>query len=242
MIGSKVLLLDVDGVVLQNRRVLSYVKSKVTNYVRANVPGIHSLRDAEHLNRVLYTSYGHTHTGLKAIYGKSAPSLENFNQMIYDEDTLNFLVDSHHLDRDASYRAHDIKHLLDVASIKDVPVYLFSNAPGVWCNAVVDTLALRDYFPSSDQMLCGSHPVFQNDLLKPDPRLYKAVAGLMNYVHRDRGDAQILLVDDSWANLRTILHDPNWSALYFPAGESVNIVSPRVKTVHSMTDVIGHLD
>lgn len=233
---SKVLLLDVDGVVLHQPRVMKHVAQKIATYVHTYAPHMHSIEDAMALNRLLYTSYSHTHRGLKAVYGHQIPPLDHFNSTIYDVTTLNYLW-HHRADAELKARANAVRAVVAHAKDNGIPTYLFTNSPGIWCQNVVEITNLADLISPACQ-LSASHPVFKDTLLKPDQKLYENVATFLHY--DSPGWSEIVFVDDSWGNLRPIIGSLNWYPLYFsPDGPEVQ--SPRVGTIRTMTDVFRHL-
>jgi FMN phosphatase YigB (HAD superfamily) len=232
---SKILLLDVDGVVMAHPQVLHHVTRKIVSYVRNHVPNRPmNMMEAAHINEVLYKNYGHTFRGMQHVYGAgNVPSLNHFQAAIYDTPTLEYL-DAYKNDTVMHMRREDVLCLLDKAAKLDVPVYFFSNSPLEWCAAISDMLNLHLH---SNQMLCHNHPVFQDSLLKPDGKLYQQVSTFLLQTHRDMGDdTQFVFVDDSWTNLMPVVGNDAWRPVFFaPLGPK--ITSGRVQTVYRLHDI-----
>lgn len=235
--SGKVLLLDVDGVVLHQPRLLNYVSRKIVSYVREVSPYHLSFEQAKDLNEVLYKSFGHTQRGLQKIYGQQCPTLPVFQNKIYDQSTIHHLW-SYRNDPTIQQRGYAVLELLDEAAKKGVPVYLFSNSPIQWCQCIADMLYLD--IPS-DHILCTSHPVFQDNLLKPDVKLYENVATFLQQSHRDKGITQYVFVDDSWINLAPVIGGSAWYPICL-AEDGPFITSKRVHTVCTLRDVVRELD
>lgn len=234
---GKAILLDVDGVILHHPRVLGNVSKKISSYVRKYIPKNVTLTDADNINRVLYQSYGHSYRGLERVYGPHVPPFQHFQKTIYDQDTIRDLWE-HRRDPMVQQRAKEVMDLLNFASKKGSPVYLFSNAPLEWCDAISTALKL-DIHP--DHILGAGHPVFQESLLKPDTELYKAVADMLRHTHREEGIQRFVFVDDTWGNLVPVLGGAEWIPLYFNENGPV-ITSRHVHTVKTLREVASFLD
>lgn len=204
---SRALLLDVDGVVLNQPRVMTRVSYKVCSYVMRCVPKINNLMQAMDMNTMLYTSFGHTQIGLKTLYGKHAPSLKEFNEAVYDDDLLTYLG-IHESDDILMQRGDKIRSILIKAHMMNIPCYIFSNAPDVWCNKVLEMLSMDEFIPMSNR-LSSSHPVFEDFLLKPDHKLYENVATFIQQTHRDKS-MELLFVDDSFTNIIPVINNHIW--------------------------------
>lgn len=203
----RVLLLDMDGVVLHQPSLHRFVAMRVGAFVRKRlspvVPGI-TYDQAEHINRALYTTYGHTLIGLNRVF-KTDTSIQEFNSSVYDSTTLAYV---HHFqdDREMNKRANEVRQVLERCHMSRVPVYIFSNAPVCWSREVLDVMGL----PISTEFILGSdHPLFERGgQLKPDIGLYNEVSRLMSYRHSN--DHELVFVDDSLMNLRPCVNKERW--------------------------------
>ena len=231
---SKALLLDVDGVVYQNPRVFSIVKGRVTQFVQKTLPKV-SLHEASHINDIIYKSYGHTFLGLQAIRPAKTPTLKEFNDFVYDKDTLYSVMDNiwNPVMHKRSMEVHD---LCNYAKMNGVSLYLFSNAPKDWCNNVIEAMKLQDYF-HEDNTLSSDHPVFQGKLLKPTPKLYQTVQDFVQHRHQDT-NIPIIFVDDSWMNLAPVIGNPAWKPIYMDNTEGGKIQTNSVCTVNHLHELL----
>lgn len=230
---SKALLLDVDGVVLHQPRVMHRLGHKVIQFVQKHIPGKKDILQAAEVNTLLYSNFGHTHRGMRELYGKQAPSLTQFNQFVYDNDLLSYLT-IHEQDELLKKRRDQLRSLVETALSKNIPCYLFSNAPDIWCNTVLDMMSMSTFFPSPNR-LTSSHPVFQEKLLKPDKTLYQNVATFIEQTHRDAA-MELVFVDDSLVNLAPILHSSGWTPVLLKE-TGVPLLSDKLNHVQKLDDV-----
>lgn len=227
---NHVLLLDVDGVIFRHPRVLKTVGYRVTRFVQSRIPQTCGLIDAHQVNKQLYTNYGHTLLGMHEVYSKNAPSLEEFNHVVY-----------RNIDKLLENKVHEdaqLRTLCEIALAKDVPIYLFSNAPHTWCQTIIEHMDLCSYIPE-DRILSSDHPVFQEKLLKPVPKLYENVQTYLQQEHHNK-DLGILFVDDSWGNLKPVIRAPGWKPMHFNrtvVRPSSKIQSPFVISVSNFAEV-----
>jgi phosphoglycolate phosphatase-like HAD superfamily hydrolase len=122
---SKALLLDVDGVIIKNRRLLSNVATNITHY---SAKKLHlSPKDAIRVNKLLYSEYGHSFRGLKKACGVTC-SLDNFNHEVYDTNIMSELLELRD-DFQHSLHAQHLRELAVACKTKGIPIYIFSNAP-----------------------------------------------------------------------------------------------------------------
>jgi FMN phosphatase YigB (HAD superfamily) len=236
---SKVVLLDVDGVILRQPRVLSHVSRKIVRYVKDFTPQkMHTLMDAAEINETLYKTYGHTYLGLRALYGKEIPSLHHFHTHVYD---IHMVQEIMALQKDPWFvrSKEELMRLMDLCTKHNIPMYLFSNSPSMWCEAILLTMGIFEALPS-EHVLSSTHPIFQDgQLLKPMPKLYTNVATFLQQTMRDK-DVQLIMVDDSLINLQPITHDPNWVPfLYKPEGVALH--SKRFHTIASLDRLASYI-
>lgn len=232
---SKVLLLDMDGVVLHQPNLHRFVARRVCTFVRRSLdpkmPGL-SFSQAEGINKVLYTTYGHTLTGLNSVF-RLDKTIDDFNSYVYDSTAMSYisnLLD----DSDMNTRASEARQLLETCSAKGTPVYVFSNAPIKWSNMVAETLGLPI---DKDKILGSDHPVFEKSgHLKPYMALYADVDRLLN--HRYSKNQEVLFVDDSMQNLVPCARMERWTpVLLLPGIQSSS--TGIIKMCSNLLDVAG---
>ena len=136
---AKTLLLDVDGVLIRDRLLLSHVKDNAVQYVRSKVP---SAKDPVQLNAFLMKSYGHTAIGLNKAFRIDA---SDFDKRVYDKRLIDHLwsvVSGTEFQQEA-------KIIHDIAKEGIWKVKLFSNAPFQWtmpvANAISDLVGVHDH-------------------------------------------------------------------------------------------------
>ena len=147
---SKTLLLDVDGVLIRDRLLLSHVKDNAVQYVRSKVP---SSRNPAQLNAFLLKTHGHTAIGLNKAFRIDT---SDFDERVYDKKLINHLwsvISGTEFQQEA-------KIIYDIAKEGIWKVKLFSNSPLQWTMPVA--LAISD--------LVG---VQEHEYLKPQGLAYR---------------------------------------------------------------------
>lgn len=219
----KILLLDIDGVVLQAPKALGRVAQRACDFVARDI-GASDRRYATRVNRLLYTQHGHTLLGLQRLYGSRSTSAD-FADFVYDDDTMALLRAAKGTP-EFEGRAKQVRAALRRVQDSGVPIYLFSNAPLQWCKTVYDMTNLYYYLPEENIFYCD-HPVFAGGL-KPQPAVYKNIQMYLDHEHR-MPDADLVFVDDSYCNLVPVLDSggggtdgTQWSPIFFnPRGPAV---------------------
>lgn len=146
---SKMLLLDIDGVVLRDPLLLEHVKHNCAEYVRAKLP---EAKDPYKVNRLLYKRYGHTAHGLRKAFRINA---NDFDDKVYDKKLMSHLwscLSSTEFAKDAM-TLHEIYE-------SGWDIRLFSNSPLRWSIPV--QCAIGDFVGVNKDEL----------FLKPDARAY----------------------------------------------------------------------
>jgi len=125
-------LLDVDGVLVRDTKILERMKSNISTYVRAKVP---RAKNPDKLRDFLYRKYGHTGQGLVKEFGIPTP---DFNIHVYDGQILNELAE-HLMSEEFQRDSKTIRKLLNDGHT----VTLFSNAPMMWTAPVAYAIDQR---------------------------------------------------------------------------------------------------
>ena len=185
----KAVLFDVDGVLIRNPSIAAAVEKRAISYVQSRAK-LHGTREAEMVNRKLYKSYGHTHTGMKFVYGVK-DTIEDYNAHVYDKQTLSYCFNEL-VKGDNLSTVQTIKTL----QMLSVPVHLFTNAPSIWAHVLVEALDLQLH---SGRCITSSFGV----KMTGDTSLYKKV--LDHVAHLD-GVGQVVYVEDTFHNLSPIMH------------------------------------
>lgn len=229
LVRPKVLLLDVDGVVFSHRKTLKKVGSKVVDYVATQLNV--DREEAESINHLLYTNFGHTHLGLNRVYNTARTS-KDFADFVYDDkmiDDVKTIV----LDGDSLKTSVDIQYVVKSCKNHDIDVFLFSNAPYTWCRAIIDNMGLKSTIEDRN-ILASDHDVFAGGL-KPQRAVYDNVCNYLAHMYRD-SSLQISFVDDSFTNLIPVLGDGRWRPIYFNK-EGTRIHNKRMVTVDSLYQI-----
>jgi FMN phosphatase YigB (HAD superfamily) len=222
----KVLLLDVDGVVFNHRGIIRKVGTRVVEYVARELKV--DLYEAEGINHLLYTNFGHTHIGLNAVY-RSNKTPQQFADFVYSKDMLES-VRAIELDGDLLKNSADMSYIAKHCATNDIGLYLFSNAPASWCAAVVAAMNL-DNLIDNENIFSSDHDLFTG-ALKPNRVVYENIAKYIAHKYRD-SSVQLNFVDDSFMNLIPILGDHRWRPIHFNRdGTSIN--NRQLTTIESL--------
>lgn len=160
--ANKVLLLDIDGVLVRDRLLLEHVKHNVVEYVRTKLP---EAKDPARVNSVLYKTYGHTAKGLEKSFRIDA---SDFDAKVYDKKLLDHLWSVL-----SSTEFQDDAKILNEIEKSGWNIQLFSNSPLVWSLPVM-------------QVLGGNTSVIKShQYLKPHLRAYTQFSTKWNYLFVD---------------------------------------------------------
>lgn len=145
----KSLLLDVNGVVLRDRELLTHVNDNCVAYVQKKVP---LSKNPNETARLLCAAYGHVSKGLQKVYGIDT---RDFVDEVYDKRLMSHLqavVCGTEFQRDA-----DIIHGL--ANMHDWKVSLLTNAPLKWSQCIKDAIGDVYLVPDKDTAVYPQHHV-----------------------------------------------------------------------------------
>jgi FMN phosphatase YigB (HAD superfamily) len=235
--SKKVLLLDMDGVVLHQPNIQRYIVMRVNGFVRRHlepvIKGI-SYHDAERINRTLYTTYGHTLLGLNAMFNLNI-GVREYNTSVYDSTTIGYVLNFQD-DKEMNKRANEIRELVSMCYLASIPVYVFSNAPLSWSNTVINMMGIAI---DKENVLGPDHPIFdENGQLKPARGTYSQVARLIG--HRHGNNRTMVFVDDSMTNIKACMGMSRWKpVLLSPDMPNLDLGSFYVRS--SVQDVAGLL-
>ena len=145
------LLLDVDGVLVRDQKILDITRRNISSYVRMKIPRV---KNPDRLREYLYKRYGHTGYGMTKMFGIPTP---DFNSYVYDKDLMGSLVDLMCTEQFTT-DAKTLRAIMDRGHI----VTLFSNAPPLWTLPIAESI---------DQRVRVAH--FPG--LKPNPIAYASI-------------------------------------------------------------------
>jgi len=160
--AHKVLLLDVDGVLVRDPLLTQHVRYNVVEYVRAKLP---EAKDPARVNTILYKTHGHTARGLQKSFKIDA---SDFDEKVYDKKLVDHLwsvLSSTEFQQDAK--------IINEIEASGWKVQLFSNSPLAWSLPVMQVL--------------GGHSsvVHDHKHLKPSLRAYTRFSTKNNYLFVD---------------------------------------------------------
>ena len=202
---SDIVLLDFDGVLINNPIISKYITEKSAHFVRRKYK-LRSRCEAINLNKFIYKNYGH--------------SALSYNR---EDDTSNILEYNDFVFKSINYSLiNNCMTLQDKCDIRNMKVYgkkfgLFTNAPLSWCLNIC-ALADVDMYDFIDEKYCFTSNA---GLLKPKLEAYENVEAnvLPEY-------EKIRFVDDNLINLEPIASNPLWISYH------MNYL--KYKNIHSM--------
>jgi hypothetical protein len=198
------LVLDIDGVLVRNPRLMKHVNDNCVSYVRSKLP---ECKDPNETNRTLYLSHGHTAKGLQARYNVDT---RDFNTKVYDKELLDHLAEvlSTKEFQDEAAELHSL-------TAQGWKLKLFTNAPWIWAKKVA--LAIGD----DVNIRCPGNPM--DSPLKPNPEAYLFQASEPK-----------ILVDDSLKNLGTVRFLDDWRCLHFAEDKDHSVWCPQVSSMREL--------
>ena len=145
----KSLLLDVNGVVLRDRELLTHVNDNCVAYVQKKVP---LSKDPKETARLLCNAYGHVSKGLQKVYGIDT---RDFVDEVYDKRLMSHLqavVCGTDFQEDAAI-IHGLAHM------HDWKVSLVTNAPLRWARCIKDAIGDVYIVSNKDEATYPEHHV-----------------------------------------------------------------------------------
>lgn len=200
----KSLLLDIDGVLVRDKALLSHVKDNCVRYVQTKFP---DSKNPEEINKMLYLAHGHTAVGLRHVY-KMENDGYDFNSKVYDKKLLEHLSEVIY-GTEFQREAKEIHSLIS----DGMNVTLFTNSPIEWAGPVARAISDEIHISCTNA---------DSEFLKPDAAAYSFFPDNRNYMY----------VDDSLKNLGATRRMKNWQQLYF--GNDEVDWCPTVRTIHEV--------
>jgi phosphoglycolate phosphatase-like HAD superfamily hydrolase len=191
----KSLVLDIDGVLIRDRRLLAHVKHNCVRYVAKKLP---DCKDPAYTNKILYATAGHTARGLQNSFGIDT---SDFNKEVYDVPLRSRLCDV----LSSTQFQGEAKQLRELTH-NGWKLTLFTNAPIEWAGDVANAISDEVY------VVCPGSNVVESPL-KPEGRAYRDFA--KHHTH--------VFVDDSLTNLMTSRWLPNWHPIHFNPGLDASV-------------------
>ena len=223
------LLLDVDGVVYRNRVILDKVSQNVVKYVSQE---LHTdLDTAKKINNMLYGTFGHTYTGMRATYGMNK-SMAHFTRHVYTDELLH-AVSSNANDHIMINDSIAVRSLAEECKRKDIELFLFSNAPFTWCSRILSVMQL-DRYVSTENIISSDHDLLCSRV-KPDPHAYDNVYKYI--MHKYHDDVVCMMVDDSFINLAPLLGVPHWRPVFVNNMNDLTMTTKWLDTIHNLAEL-----
>lgn len=191
----KSLVLDIDGVLIRDRRLLAHVKHNCVRYVAKKLP---ECKDPVHANRLLYATAGHTARGLQNSFGIDT---SDFNKEVYDVPLRGHLWEVLSGEKFQT----EARQLYELTQ-NGWKLTLFTNAPIEWAGEVARAIGDEVY------VVCPGSNVVESQL-KPEGQAYRDFA--KHHTH--------IFVDDSLTNLTTARWLPNWHPIHFNPGLNASV-------------------
>ena len=192
------LLLDVDGVLIRNDRILNSIVKRaelfVSKYAPPNV-------DIVKFNRSLREIHSHTVFGLQNECKLTDITIDEFNEFVYTPEILDSLW-SYLKGDDFSYTKENLNRI-------DSPTYLFSNAPLVWTSPVAEILNIDP-----------QNILVPKSGLKPYRSVYDEV---YIKVAETVENPYLVFLDDSVVNLVPLNGSTIWKPIYYSERECCSI-------------------
>lgn len=227
--GSKVLLLDMDGVVTKNKMLSSAIKNRVNAYVKKMVNKRISNKAAAEYNKHLYMNHGHTLLGLQKEVDINI-TLDDFCDYVYDKNFLNSIKFENEPNK-------EMNKLIDNCRKLKIPIYIFSNAPEIWCKKVLNHMEIDDTI----EILGCDHYLYNFSFypsmcLKPN---YITYIKVMNYLNKSYNKPEkILFVDDSIKNIIPMMDHPQWKTIWMNNSFSnPHIYSKTLNTINTLDEL-----
>jgi hypothetical protein len=207
------LLLDVDGVLVRDKKLLDHVKHNAAQFVQKKLP---RCKNPVETNKSLYLEHGHTARGLKQVYGIDA---SDYNKIVYDKSLMAHLADV----MDSKQFQMDAR-IIHGLTTRGWEITLFSNSPYEWVmpvgRAINDRIKIRCPGPDATDAS-----------LKPDEIFYKEFDSCGTYY----------FVDDSVKNIEVVRTWPNWRAIHFCEEKKNDYFwCPQVRSLPEMSLLLGN--
>lgn len=204
-------------------------------------------------------THGHTLRGLYKTYGKQHDSrmADLFISEIYTKDIYDELQ-SYVTSKEFIEQNQDFIDICNTCQSHNMPIYLFSNAPGIWCDTVVTALnninnqnidtttpALTTTKSIVNGVYSSNHKIMYPYYFKPDAEVYTNILKDIDKNIYAENINEYIFIDDSLINLRPVYNNDSWTPVLFDNGD---IPQKRlyndniIKTVKNMNEVKVFID
>ena len=214
--ASKIVLLDVDGVLFTHRPLMNIVRNKIAVYTQKYLETHRNIKmtDKECCLFVdnLYRRTGHTMRGMWQYYGADKHlSLRDFNDEVYDSETLRLLGAHLKYNANVQEQRETAQYFVSKCEAANIPVGIFSNAPQQWCDMIVSNYGLN---VDPKLLYTSSHPLFHPRRVKPDTSLYNDISDACTNAK------EIIFIDDSSMNIKGATNVRKWKPIEYTSPDS----------------------
>jgi FMN phosphatase YigB (HAD superfamily) len=231
--NTKVLLMDMDGVLIRHPMYAKSIQTRVHGFVKKKLDKYMPDKKVEQINKVLYREFGHTVIGMQKIYDNNI-SLKEFSDYVYHKEFLNNLPIVNE-DEVA------IKNILKIARENNTDVYIFSNAPDAWCNKVLESMNITDIPIIGCDHFIYQHSDSSNLCLKPNFITYLKVMQYIN-LKNTKSENTFIMVDDQIQNVLPMIDHPNWKGVWLNHDKTdYQIYTPKLYTINELDQLISFI-
>lgn len=189
--AKQVCLLDFDGVVLRHKAGQEAVTRRCQLYVQRHTC-VKDMRTVKELNRNLYEATGHTMLGLKKL--GYPVNIKEFNHYVYRNIDYNLFKNIRETHQDD---INVLKNIQQLCSDTNTPLYIFSAAPDIWCQSILNMMDDKLANINTLSNITGRH-------LKPDMSGYDQIEAIFK-------GKQLHFVDDKLINLFPVFGRDSWT-------------------------------
>lgn len=198
------LLLDFDGVIIKNKKIIQYQYQRSAKFVQKHlhVP----ISTADNLNRTHFPKYGHTVIMLNEHFNIPV-TLEEYNDFVFPKQQiyrLDSLIDKSTFEHGNDFAQH--------FKSTNYHTSVFTNAHINWVTTFADIFDL----PITEHNVIWPTSL---ELLKPMPKAYDNVSNLFKEADR------IVFVDDSKKNIEYPSRLSNWVTYHFKPDDTSQTLS-----------------
>jgi FMN phosphatase YigB (HAD superfamily) len=205
------LLLDFDGVVLKNKKLMQYQCDWSARYLHKHT-GM-PIPVAKDFNAHYYPRYGHTVTMMRKMLKKNV-TIEDYNSYMYG-DNIRWL--NRFVDKDTYEHGNGFNKVFKECEERNIEVIIFTNVDIRW---VLNFSNLLDIPVQRSNVVWPSHL----DLLKPSKYSYDLLESVFP------SDTKFIFFDDSYKNIENAKR-PRWTSVLFEnkhtAQDVVQLVSNK---------------
>lgn len=240
----KVLLLDMDGVVLRHPTVTRILSNRVQSFVKRKINPYMTDEKAERINQVLYKEFGHTVLGLQKVYDSNI-GLDEFCKDVYGKAFMDYLAI---MDKDEAFmnNANEVRRVIQYFKEQEIPIYIFSNANFEWCRVILDKMGLADAVMNKRIIGCD-HYIYttaKNEVcLKPNYATYTKAVQHIYHTEGKGEEKRIIYVDDQLKNLIPVMHNKLWKPVWFNSkpDNRESLYTENITTVHKLPELFNFI-